>query len=510
MSQKRSEPEMAPCYHHSYLLLCSLWVFCPSILAQTAEFNLPLKAVNLGNWLVTEGWMMPSRFDGLNGQLLDGTQVQFKSTKVGKFLSAENGGGATLVANRDQASGWETFRLWRISDKKFNLRVFNKQFVGLQGQGTTVVAVSSNPSASETFDIIRKPDNPNRVRFQASNGMFFQAKSLTEVTADYTGGSSWDDNDPSIFEMNIVGGLQGEYQITNGYGPSAAPKLLRDHWNNYITEQDFEFMAANSLTAVRIPVGWWIAYDPAPPAPFVGGSLNALDNAFTWAGKHGMKVIVDLHAAPGSQNGQFHSASRDGFLEWGDSHIEETVKVIDFLAARYGNHPALVAIELMNEPQAPGVTYKDLTKYYQLGYEAVRSHTSNAYVIMSNRLAADSQELLQFVRGLSRVVIDLHYYNLFDPMFQQWSLQQNIDYIYNERASDLSNVTPANGSLSFVGEWTSALAFDGATKEDSGKFAKAQQDVYGRATFGWAYWSYRCKDDTWNLKRMIQDGLIKI
>ncbi|KAI6699615.1 hypothetical protein NL676_013939 [Syzygium grande] len=234
---------MAHRYHHSFVLLCSLCVFLPSTLAQTAEFNLPLKAVNLGNWLVTEGWMMPSRFDGLNGQLLDGTQVQFKSTKLRKFLSAENGGGATIVANRDQASTWETFRVWRISDKKFNLRVFNEQFVGLQGQGTTVVAVSGSPSTSETFDIIRNPNNPNQVRFQASNGMFLQVKSLTEVTADYSGGSSWDDTDPSVFEMNIVGGLQGEYQITNGYGPSTAPKLLRDHWNNYITEQDFEFMA---------------------------------------------------------------------------------------------------------------------------------------------------------------------------------------------------------------------------------------------------------------------------
>lgn len=42
-------------------------------------------------------------------------------------------------------------------------------------------------------------------------------------------------------------------------------------------------MAAKNLTAVRIPVGWWIAYDPTPPKPFVGGSLYKLDNAFTWA-----------------------------------------------------------------------------------------------------------------------------------------------------------------------------------------------------------------------------------
>jgi aryl-phospho-beta-D-glucosidase BglC (GH1 family) len=57
----------------------------------------------------------------------------------------------------------------------------------------------------------------------------------------------------------------------------------QDHWSTYIVEDDFAFMAANGLNAVRIPVGWWIANDPNPPAPFVGGSLQALDNAFTWA-----------------------------------------------------------------------------------------------------------------------------------------------------------------------------------------------------------------------------------
>lgn len=57
----------------------------------------------------------------------------------------------------------------------------------------------------------------------------------------------------------------------------------QDHRNTYITEDDFNFMSRNGINAVRIPVGWWIASDPSPPKPFVGGSLRALDNAFTWA-----------------------------------------------------------------------------------------------------------------------------------------------------------------------------------------------------------------------------------
>jgi len=50
---------------------------------------------------------------------------------------------------------------------------------------------------------------------------------------------------------------------------------------------------------------------------------------------NGMKVIVDLHAVEGSQNGNEHSGTRDGYIEWGDSYIPQTVAVIDFLAQRF-------------------------------------------------------------------------------------------------------------------------------------------------------------------------------
>ena len=51
--------------------------------------------------------------------------------------------------------------------------------------------------------------------------------------------------------------------------------------------------------------------------------------------KCGMKVIADLHVVRGSHNGNDHSGTRDGFQEWGDSNIKDTVAVIDFLAKRF-------------------------------------------------------------------------------------------------------------------------------------------------------------------------------
>ncbi|KAL6643018.1 hypothetical protein ACP70R_021199 [Stipagrostis hirtigluma subsp. patula] len=496
------------------LLVCSSCLVSGSDGRRLAAAAPPIRAVNLGGWLVTEGWILPSLFDGIpNKDLLDGTQLQFRSAAQNRYLAADQGGGAAIVADRTQASGWETFKLWRVNETTFNLRVFGNQFWTVDGTGA-VVATATQPGQSEAFQIVRRDGDATRVRVRAPNGLFLQATTTTSVTADHGENTDWSDSDPSVFVINNVGRLQGEYQICNGYGITKATQVLTNHWSTFIVESDFSFIASSGLNAVRIPVGWWIASDLNPPLPFVGGSLQVLDKAFSWAEKYNLGVIVDLHAAPGSQNPYEHSASRDGSQEWGtsDANIAQTVQVIDFLAARYAKSPSLLAVELLNEPLAPGVTLSSLEKYYQDAYNAVRKHTSTAYVIMSNRLSiSDPTELLQFAGDFPGAVIDVHYYNLYTSAFANLTAQQNIDFVRNNRSSDLAAVTMKNGSpLTFVGEWVAEWNVQGASKEDYQKFAQAQQDVYGRATFGWAYWTLKNVNQHWSMEWMINNGYISV
>uniref|UniRef100_A0A0E0B9N0 Uncharacterized protein n=1 Tax=Oryza glumipatula TaxID=40148 RepID=A0A0E0B9N0_9ORYZ len=474
----------------------------------------PIRSVNLGGWLVTEGWILPSLFDGIpNNDLLDGTTLHIKSVIQDKYLAAEQGGGQTIVANRAVASDWESFTLWRIDETTFNLRVFKKQFMGIDSNGT-VITTATTPGLSETFQIVRSDTDKNRVRIRAPNGSFLQAKTANSVTADYGESTNWGNDDPSVFIVDMVGGPQGEYQICNGYGAEKASQVLREHWSTYIVESDFKFISSSGLNAVRIPVGWWIASDPNPPAPFVGGSLQALDNAFKWAEKYNVGVIVDLHAAPGSQNHWEHSATRDGSLEWGttDTSITQTVQIIDFLASRYANSPSLLAIELLNEPWGPDVPLEKLKKYYEDAYNVVRKYTAKAYVIMSNRLAGESNtELLDFASRFPGAVIDVHYDNLFnDDTFKNLNVEQNIEFVKNSRKAEFSNINKQKSPLTFVGEWVAEWKVNGASKEDYQRFAQAQLDVYGRATFGWAYWNFKNVNNHWSLEWMIKNGYISL
>nr|CAB3494859.1 unnamed protein product [Digitaria exilis] len=443
-----------------FLIACSSWLLIPHFAA--AAPRPPIRAVNLGGWLVTKGWIMPGLFNGIrNNDTMDGTQLQFMSGTQSRYLVADQGGGATILADRTNASSWETFRLWRINETTFNFRVNGGQFWGVNSSGA-LVATATTPGPSETFQIVRRNSSfPTRVRIRAPNGLFLQ--NMTSITADRGEFTDWSNNDPSVFVASNVGNLYGEYQICNGYGKANATQVLRNHRNTFITEKDFDFTASSGLNAVRIPVGW----------------------------KYNIGVIVDLHAAPGSQNPFEHSATRDGSQLWGntDANINQTVQVRE-------QHS--LAVELLNEPLAPGVNLSSLTKYYQDGYKAVRKYTSTAYVIISPA-------------NFTGAVLDVHYYNLFDIKFDTLTVQQNIDFVRNNRSADLKAITNQNGRpLTFVGEWAGAWAVQGANATDYKRFARIQQDVYGNATFGWAYWTLQNVNAVWNMTYMIQNGIITL
>ncbi|KAF3439237.1 hypothetical protein FNV43_RR17512 [Rhamnella rubrinervis] len=469
-----------------------------------------VRGVNLGGWLVVEGWIKPSLFDGIpNGDMLDGTEVQLKSVTLQKYVCAENGGGMNVTVNRDSASSWETFKLWRISASEFHFRTFQGQFLTCDGGGCSVSSTADSPSTLETFFIER---NNNRVHIKLRSGAYLQAAIENQLAANYPGTPGWDDN-AATFEMAIVANnLHGDYQLANGYGHNEAKKILKRHRNSFISIEDFNFLYRHGINTVRIPVGWWIAYDPDPPAPFIGGSLEALDNAFSWAQAYNIKCIIDLHAAPGSQNGMEHSASRDGSTDWpSEDNISQTLHVIDFLASRFGTHPALLGIELLNEPSAPTVPLDKLVSYYKQGYEIVRKYSPSAYVIICQRIGnADPVELYQANIGSHNIVVDLHYYNLFDTFFVNMSSEDNIEYIYKSRETQLRDLNKENGPLVFIGEWVNEWNVTSGSQTDYQEFGKAQLEAYNAASFGWCYWTLKNDRQHWDFEWNIRNNFLQL
>ncbi|MGD9522130.1 MAG: glycoside hydrolase family 5 protein, partial [Tepidiphilus sp.] len=155
---------------------------------------------------------------------------------------------------------------------------------------------------------------------------------------------------PSLFE-----GVEATDETTwcVALGDEAAPRL-REHWARWITREDFAWIAERGLNAVRIPFGHWVLGPPYPyhpvygarREPFVPGGVEVLDRALRWAQEFGLRVVLDLHAAAGCQNG-FDNGGILNVCDWHtkEEYIDHSVELLGRLAARYRAEPALFAFE---------------------------------------------------------------------------------------------------------------------------------------------------------------------
>ncbi|CAG8759170.1 10776_t:CDS:2, partial [Cetraspora pellucida] len=107
---------------------------------------------------------------------------------------------------------------------------------------------------------------------------------------------------PSLFEQ-FVGAPQeavDEYTFTQVLGYHEAKRQLKKHWSTWVTEKDIKTLASYGINHLRIPIGYW-AFDKVPREPFVKGAFKYLLKGVRWAKKYNLKVVLDLHCAPGSQ-----------------------------------------------------------------------------------------------------------------------------------------------------------------------------------------------------------------
>merc|ERR1711916_235671 len=93
--------------------------------------------------------------------------------------------------------------------------------------------------------------------------------------------------------------------------------VLAKHWDTWVTYDDLQTLAKAGVNYLRVPVGYWIV-DVQPDEPFVSpdqGGMVYLQRLLGWAEELQLDVLIDLHCAPGSQNGHDNSG-RTGPIKW--------------------------------------------------------------------------------------------------------------------------------------------------------------------------------------------------
>ncbi|KAF2168000.1 glycoside hydrolase family 5 protein [Zasmidium cellare ATCC 36951] len=346
---------------------------------------------------------------------------------------------------------------------------------------------------------------------------------------------------PDIFD-NTDAVDQYSFDSTDG-----AEAKLKQHWETYFTEADVQKIASWGINAMRIPIGYWDFFNDT--TPYIRGADAYLDKAIGWARKAGLKVLVDCHGSPGSQNG-FDNSGRSGNVKWQTSdNLSNSIKALQNIATKYGSTTyadVVFAIQLVNEPISWAQNNFTLTQTWtQQAYHAVKSASTNPHlqILMHDGFMTPwawqtiGAQLNGPDTNLSTApfAIDTHLYQNQVAADSTLTQAQHIAKACNWTAS---NLLPSTANLPvYVGEFSAqtniCVYLNGTTVggdacyedgcqcscnvdiQDWGQplvkatrmFLEAELEAFEEGARGWFLWSYK-GPGAWGLRNLVEFGVL--
>ncbi|TEB33365.1 glycoside hydrolase family 5 protein [Coprinellus micaceus] len=360
---------------------------------------------------------------------------------------------------------------------------------------------------------------------------------------------------PSVFERTGNRDIIDEYTLGQLMDRQDADALLKQHWETWITEDDFIAIKAAGLNHVRIPVGYWSVpvtsgdtrYSTSPD-PYIPGAWPYLLRGLNWARKHGVHVIIDLHGAPGSQNGYDNSGQRTGSPRWAldQDNVGRTVDVVKFIAQNVGG--LIDVLELLNEPAGfRGDAWESAVRgFWEDGYDAVREVAGEEMRVMIGDAFLGVNHWTNFLvppRGHD-VLMDFHEYQIFGDDQLDRSVDEHVEFACGYTQT-LPNFAAGN-IWTVVGEWSNAITdcarwlngrnvgarwdntysdtgryhgscdgytgsfgnFSDSYRQTLRRYFEVQIEI-GERVQGWVFWTWKAEEaDEWSYQRGLEGGWI--
>ncbi|KAF8339924.1 glycoside hydrolase superfamily [Cantharellus anzutake] len=371
---------------------------------------------------------------------------------------------------------------------------------------------------------------------------------------------SWDYVNNRIFGVNLGGWLALEPFITPAFfekyngtvdewtlslamdadtASGGSRKQLEEHYKTFITEQDFAEIAGAGLGWVRIPLPFW-AIEVRNNEPFLEGvAWQYFLKAVKWARKYGLRINLDLHTIPGSQNGYNHSG-RIGQINFlmGPMGIANAQRALDYIRIitefisqpEYSN--VIPFFGFINEPRTKNITVDVISHFYLETHDMIRNITgygtgNGAYLSIHDGFTGVGS-WSGYMRGADRLVLDSHPYFAFGSAVDARPLAEQVYKPctawargFNKSMIDFGITIAGEWSLSFndcgkwvnfVGygtrwegtypgstkvygncsDWTNWPAFNTTTKQELLQFALSSMDSFPH----WFFWTWKISNSS--------------
>lgn len=268
---------------------------------------------------------------------------------------------------------------------------------------------------------------------------------------------------PSMFNYASSLGIIDEWGLCEHLGTEASSKL-EEHYATFVTEDTFKDIVDAGLDHIRIPFSYWAVqvYDGDPYV--FRTSWRYLLRGIEWARKYGLRVKLDVHGLPGSQNGWNHSG-KFGTIGWlngtdgslnGDRSHEIHDRLSKFFAQdRYKN--IITHYGLVNEPKMTELEPSEVIAWTEKSYKIVRDNGIKAIVVFGDGfMGLDNWQGL--MTGYDDMALDVHQYVIFNKDQIVYTHQEKVEYAckgWTQQAEQSMDTSTGYGPTLFA-EWSQA------------------------------------------------------
>lgn len=243
--------------------------------------------------------------------------------------------------------------------------------------------------------------------------------------------------------------------LESRFGTDKMYELLDVYESNYWTTSDFDNCKNMGMSVIRVPFTYmnlyrydtskkdWVLRDDA---------FEKLDWFVSECSSRGIYVILDLHGAFGSQNGQDHSGEvidnvSDVTFFSNDYNKNKTLELWKTVASHFAGNPAVAGYDTLNEPgEKAGTTNSKHWAFYNQMYQTIRAVDPDHIIIMESCWGTGNLPNPK-TYGWENVMYEYHHYT--------WDYISDVNGQKNSCDNLIKSVNNANyGVPTYIGEFT--------------------------------------------------------
>lgn len=265
-------------------------------------------------------------------------------------------------------------------------------------------------------------------------------------------------------------------------------ELMKIYWDAFFTEEDFRIIKEDlQMNTIRLPFYYLNILNEDLTLKEEEDAFAYLDWFISEAAENELYVVLDLHGAPGSQNGFEHSgaAERVAGLWTSEENVAATVALWDYVSTHYTEtKPELgkwiATYDILNEPtyEYNTITTPECWEVFDQIYDVIRENGDQHVVTMEG--CWDFSKLPNPADyGWENVQYEYHWYNWWSSF-----LPNELIYAYY----DLTNIGRDYDVPVYIGEFT--------LFEDKEAWADSLA-LLDQRNYSWTIWNYKTTVTGW-------------